>query len=505
MADTKKNSRKEINVQLIFGPSVHNLERMGRRGTRGLISLVWHSNSRDAIIRDEIRTTRWSTLAGFPMRLTQLVLKNFRAFSQLDLPLPAGPILLHGDNAQGKTTILEAVYYLATSRSPHAGNDRQLLNWYAVQPDDLVTVGRLTGLVQIGKEARPRNLEIRLIQEQSGRQNGPSFRRQALVNGVQIRMMDLLGNLNVVLFLPEDVGLVSAPPADRRRYMDITLCQVDRIYCQSLSRYNRVLAQRNALLRSLQEQRRRPDLDAQLAPWDQKLSELGAVVMLRRAALTNELESRAGQIHFRDLTGEAESLRLLYLPRLSPNNHTASSYSKRARNRNNWPPEIRESAAPQEGEEAEWLLVSTEEEVAGKLRNLLQESRPLELQRGVTVIGPHRDDLRFQVNGRDLSDFGSRGQQRTAVLALKLAEVEWMETQTGERPVLLLDEVLAELDQTRRAYLLDRVARVEQAILTATDPSMFSDEFLTQATQLEVSNGQVTSRPMHKELNEADM
>jgi DNA replication and repair protein RecF len=429
------------------------------------------------------------------MRLTQLVLTNFRAFSRLDLPLPAGPILLHGDNAQGKTTILEAVYYLATSRSPHTASDRQLLNWYAVQPEDLVTVGRLTGLVQTGGESRPRHLEIRLIQEQGSRQNGPSFRREVLVNGVKVRMMDLLGNLNVVLFLPEDVALVSAPPAERRRYMDITLCQVDRQYCQALSRYNRVLAQRNALLRSLQEQHRRSDLDAQLAPWDQKLSELGATVMLCRAALTNDLESRAGQIHFYDLTGQSESLRLLYLPRLSPNNHASSFYRRNARNRSDLPPEIRE-APPTEQEDTDWLLASSEEEVATQLRELLQESRPLELQRGVTLVGPHRDDLRFQVNGRDLSDYGSRGQQRTAVMALKLAEVEWMEAQTGERPVLLLDEVLAELDRTRRAYLLDRVADVEQAILTATDPSMFTDEFLVQATQLEVSNGQVTSRSM---------
>ena len=413
------------------------------------------------------------------MRLTQLALTNFRTFSRLDLPLPAGPILLHGDNAQGKTTVLEAIYYLATSRSPHTSRDRQLLNWYAVQPADLVTVGRLSGVVQLADDSRPRNLEIRLIQEQGGSQNGPSFRREVLVNGVKVRMMDLLGNLNVVLFLPEDVGLVSAPPAERRRYMDITLCQVDRHYCKSLSRYNRVLSQRNALLRAFQERRRQSEPAAQLEPWDQKLSELGAIVILRRAALTNELESRAGQIHFHDLTGEAESLRLVYLPRLSPNNHSSASRRQQGTEDLNG-----------------WLLTSSVEEVVLRLRELLQKSRPLDLQRGVTLVGPHRDDLRFQVNGRDLSEYGSRGQQRTAVMALKLAEVAWMEEQTGERPVLLLDEVLAELDQTRRAYLLHRVAMAEQAILTATDPGMFTSEFLAQASRLEVASGDVVSHPL---------
>ena len=168
------------------------------------------------------------------MRLEHLALTNFRNYTQLDLPLPAGPILLHGANAQGKTNLLEAVYYLATSKSPHASSDRQLLNWYANEP---LAVGRLTAAVQPAGDVRPRKLEIRLIREQIGGNNS-SFRREVLVNGVKVRLMDLLGNLNVVLFLPQDVALVSASPAERRRYLDITLCQVDRNYCRTLAQFD---------------------------------------------------------------------------------------------------------------------------------------------------------------------------------------------------------------------------------------------------------------------------
>ncbi len=433
------------------------------------------------------------------MRLTRLALTNFRNHTRLDLPLPAGPILLYGANAQGKTTLLEAIYYLATSKSPHASNDRQLLNWYANQAEKPLAVGRLTAVVQPAGDTRPRNLEIRLIREQSGRQNGPSFRREVLVNGVKVRLMDLLGNLNVVLFLPEDVALVSAPPAERRRYLNITLCQVDRHYCNTLSQYNRVLSQRNALLRTLQEQRRPATASAQLDPWDQKLAKLGAVIVLRRVALITELEQRAGQIHFHDLTGEAESLRLIYQPRLRPNNNF--SLAPPEGGAPDTRPGSANSIAPgtlhppkNSTDPAGWLLQRSEDELAIALRDILQTSRQLELQRGATLVGPHRDDLRFLVNGRDLAEYGSRGQQRTTVLALKLAEVAWMEKQTGERPLLLLDEVLAELDQTRRAYLLHCIGTAEQAVLTATDPSMFTDEFLAQATQMEVADGQVITR-----------
>jgi DNA replication and repair protein RecF len=412
------------------------------------------------------------------MRLTQITLSNFRNYTQLDLKLPAGPILLHGDNAQGKTTLLEAIYYLATSKSPHGTSDRQLLNWYANGPENPIVVGRLTATVQPAGDVRPRKLEIRLIRELGG-PNGSAFRREVLVNGVKVRLMDLLGNLNVVLFLPEDVGLVTASPSERRRYMDITLCQVNRRYCRALAQYNRVLSQRNALLKTLQERRGRRQ---ELAPWNLKLAELGSLIMHQRALLVADLDRRAGEIHFKHLTGEEESLRLVYQPQVesgagAPVETAASVYGEEV------------AADP-----AAWLQGESTITIAKALSDMLEVNVVQEMQRGATLIGPHRDDLRFLVNGRDVADYGSRGQQRTAVLALKLAEVEWMEVQSKERPVLLLDEVLAELDHTRRAYLLERVGGAEQSLLTATDPGMFTGEFLTQATRMEVARGRVSDQ-----------
>jgi DNA replication and repair protein RecF len=409
------------------------------------------------------------------MRLTQIALTNFRNYSQLDLKLPAGPILLHGANAEGKTTLLEAIYYLATSKSPHGTGDRQLLNWYANGPENPVAVGRLTAVVQPAGDVRPRKLEIRLIRELGG-PNGSTFRREVLVNGVKVRLMDLLGNLNVVLFLPEDVGLVTASPSERRRYLDITLCQVNRRYCRALAQYNKVLSQRNALLKSLQERRGRT---LELAPWNQKLTELGAIVMQQRSLLVTDLDRRAGEIHFEHLTGEQESLRLVYEPQVEP---SAGA-----------PDEIAASVYGEEAaaDPAGWLEGQSAEAIAAALSEMLEANVGQELQRGVTLIGPHRDDVRFLVNGRDVANYGSRGQQRTAVLALKLAEVEWMEIQSKERPVLLLDEVLAELDHSRRAFLLERIGGADQSLLTATDPSMFTGGFLTQATQMEVAGGRV--------------
>jgi DNA replication and repair protein RecF len=400
------------------------------------------------------------------MRLTQITLSNFRNYTQLDLRLPAGPILLHGDNAQGKTTLLEAIYYLATSKSPHGTSDRQLLNWYANGPENPAG------------DVRPRNLEIRLIRALGG-PNGSAFRREVLVNGVKVRLMDLLGNLNVVLFVPEDVGLVTASPSERRRYMDITLCQVNRRYCRALAQYNKVLSQRNALLKTLQERRGRRQ---ELAPWNLKLAELGSIVMHRRAQLVTDLDRRAGEIHFKHLTGEQESLRLVYVPQVEssagdPDESAAAVYGEEA------------AADP-----AAWLQGESTAIIAKSLSEMLEVNVVQEIQRGVTLIGPHRDDLRFLVNGHDAADYGSRGQQRTAVLALKLAEVEWMEVQSQERPVLLLDEVLAELDQTRRAYLLERIGGAEQSLLTATDPGMFTGEFLAQAARMEVAGGRVSSQ-----------
>ncbi|UCC51608.1 MAG: DNA replication/repair protein RecF [Anaerolineaceae bacterium] len=401
------------------------------------------------------------------MHITHLYLEYFRNYGRLELNLPLGATLLLGENAQGMTNLLEALTYLATTRSPHAGQDSQMLNWDMVSSPDPVIVGRLTAAIATKEGIR--RVQMRLIREQKER-GQVSFRREALINGRKVRLMDMLGQLQIVLFLPEDVNLITGAPNMRRRYLNVTLCQIDRHYCRNLSQYNKVLEQRNATLRRLAEGQDNPEI---LAIFSERLVELGSQIYARRAAFFAEISRDTQRIHYEELTGGRESLRIGYLPRLQV-----------GQNGND-----KETAVALAG----WLdehrgdLETVSQRFAGELAS----SYEADIARGATNIGPHRDDWCFWINGHLLSDYGSRGQQRSAMLAMKMAEIEWMSRLSGETPILLLDEVLAELDQQRRELLLRTVQSVEQAILTATDPGMFSSDFLEKATSMTVSGGRV--------------
>ena len=408
------------------------------------------------------------------MHITHLSLTNFRNYGRLELPLPQGPILLYGNNAQGKTNLLEAIYYLATTRSPHADNDAQLLNWNAAQSPEPVVVGRLVATVATAHETH--QLEMRLIQEQKlapSHYRNFSFRREALLDRRKVRLMDLLGTIRVVLFLPEDVQLLTGSPANRRRYMDITLCQIDPVYCRTLSNYNKVLEQRNAVLRQIAEGQSNRDV---LSIYTEKLVGLGSTIFCRRSTFLTNISRETQRIHYEHLTEGRESIRLLYLPRLSVKKTRLA------------PDENAKPAAL-----SDWLEThqGQTEKVSERFAKLLEESLATDIARGATTVGPHRDDWSFQLNGRSLGSFGSRGQQRTAILALKMGEINWMTAVTGERPILLLDEVVAELDEQRRSALLSYVTETTQAILTATDPGMFTDPFLQTATRMAVENGRI--------------
>lgn len=398
------------------------------------------------------------------MRIKHISLENFRNYRELELALPSGPTLLHGDNAQGKTNLLEAIYYLATTRSPHADHGRQLINWEKLEGEELIVVGRIVAQIEINSDSL--ELEMRLIREfQEGRYG---FRREALVNHRKVRLMDLIGKLRVVLFLPQDMAVVTGSPSVRRRYIDITLCQNDPSYCRALSTYNKVLEQRNALLRQIAEEGSGLDV---LPVYSDKLVEAGSHVFLGRARALSSLDELARHIHQSQLTLGKEKVSLIYLPRFANTNN----------GRNQEPNDL-----------GTWLSQQGDAEiVADRFQQELSRSKSAELAAGLTLVGPHRDDWRFQADGKDLSTFGSRGQQRTALLALKLAEIQWMTKKTGATPILLLDEVVAELDKKRREFLLSTVQEASQSILTATDPGMFSSEFLTRATSMRVSGGQI--------------
>ncbi|MBP7040204.1 MAG: DNA replication/repair protein RecF [Anaerolineaceae bacterium] len=398
------------------------------------------------------------------MHLTRLALTNFRIFSRLDLQLPKKVILLAGSNAQGKTTILEAVAYLATFSSFFAAADRQLLN-FNLQPEP-VLVGRIVGEYQRGLKSH--TLEVRFIQEYNGNPNAPRFRKEVLLDGVRKRMGEVFGQFNAVSFLPQMSRIIEGSPSERRQYLDDALSQAQAGYARHNADYTKALNQRNALLKILSE---RGGDTRQLEVWDEMLARHGAELMRARIRLLKELEEQAAPIHHQ-LTGGTELLRLLYKPSYEPLPA----------------PKGQLSLPVQTAVDRSQL---TTEEIEEGFRKALHAAYREDISRGMTTLGPHRDEFRFIGSGIDLGDYGSRGQGRTALLSLKMAEVQWMRARTGEWPVLLLDEIMAELDPERRASMLTVLSQVEQALLTSTDPDMFPLDFKQNHELWRVQDGMV--------------
>lgn len=406
------------------------------------------------------------------MYLTHLSLTNFRSFARLDVAVPRGPVLLVGGNAQGKTSLLEAIYFLATYESFHATSDRQLVNFLASQ--EPVVVARIVAEFRRKKgtegSAEPTNhkMEVRVIQEPSGLNGTPRLRKEILLNGLKRKVSEAVGEFNAVLFLPHMLRIVEGAPEERRRYLNMALIQVEPQYALALSEYGRILTQRNALLKQLSE--RGGDVQ-QLSYWDEQLSVYGAQLIHARIRAIQELERLAARIHG-ELTRSQEVLRLSYQPAFDPLQKKTSQYTLPI-------------DAPLD--RSRLSLEKIQNSFLESLTRLHSE----EIARGVTTLGPHRDELRFLSNQIDLGTFGSRGQARTAVLSLKLAEVDWMNGRTGQWPVLLLDEVLAELDTDRRADLLERLSQSEQALLTTTDLDLFSSKFIIKSKVWNIQGGRL--------------
>ncbi len=398
------------------------------------------------------------------MYLTYLGLNNFRNYTRLALDLPDGPVLLVGDNAQGKTNLLEAIYFLATTRSSFARAERQVINWYTLERDPF-PFARLEGHIKRGDTLS--KMDITLLPGDNGR-----IHKEMRLNGVKKRALDVVGHLNAVLFLPEDIDLVTGAPSGRRRYLDLTLCQIDPTYCRALTQYSQTLTQRNALLKQLADRQSHPD---ELLFWDEQLAALGATLIVIRRDTIATLDGLARSA-YRQLTGEQENLQLYYAPSFDPDRRPMPDYQRPLSLEEMW------SRGPQPLSEAD---------VKEAFQGELQQSRKEEIARGVTVIGPHRDDLHFVVDGIDMTLYGSRGQQRTAALALKLAEVDLMAQATGESPILLLDDVMSELDANRRARVISLVDGVQQSILTATDWGDFPDEFRNRSHTWQVQAGEL--------------
>ncbi len=385
------------------------------------------------------------------MYCQRLTLKDFRNYRRLDLSLSRGLTVFQGENASGKTTLLEALYLLATTKSPRAGSDQELVNFGAEAEFGAPAFARLTG--EVDRQDGEIEAEILILRDQppgADASTGGTARKRIKVNGTARRSIDLIGKINVVLFSPEDLDLVIGSPSLRRRYLDSTLSQIDHRYLRHWQDYAKVVAQRNGFLRNVRERQNRgrsPGRD-EMSIWNEELVKNGAYLIKRRLEALQSLNGLAAATHAK-LTGldsslmpeAANSFQLVYLP----------SFDLQG--------------------------VSDEAAIAARFEARLTEVRAQELQRGVSLAGPHRDDFAFMVEEANIATYGSRGQQRTAVLSLKLAEVGWMQAQTGDRPILLLDDILSELDVHRRQYVLDTVtARADQILITATDLAFFGDQ-----------------------------
>ena len=399
------------------------------------------------------------------MFLKRLSLTNFRKFARLDLDLPRQVVLLTGDNAQGKTTILEAIYFLAAFTSFQTSADRQIVNLDEAKKDSL-TVTRLVAEFQ--RANRKHRIEARLILEPVGVLNGQRLRKEILLDGVKKLANEIIGQFNAVIFVPQMSQIIEGAPEERRRYLNLALAQSVPAYARVLSEYTQAITQRNALLKALNENGGNRD---QLEVWDDALSRFGSQIILWRIEAVQRIEYLASRVHH-ELTHGTEILRLAYEPAYDPMPKPSGQLGLKI-----------DTVVDRSGFELD--------EIQSGFRERLRELRNEEIARGVTTIGPHRDELRFLANDYDLGNYGSRGQIRTALLALKLAEVNWMKERTGEWPVILLDEVMAELDVQRRADLLKYVGESEQVLFTTTDLNLFAPEFVERSEVWKVEGGRV--------------
>lgn len=341
------------------------------------------------------------------MRVKNLVFENFRNIKSRALTLESGLNLLYGDNAQGKTNTIEAVCFCALGKSPRSDKDKEMIAVSA----DYAKIGCVF-------ESHYGEGRIDAVLLRNGK-------KSISVNSVPIlRIGELMGYLNCVWFSPDELKLVKNGPAERRRFLDVDLCQTDRVYYYALSRYNRILTQRNNLLK---ENFKSENMESMLEIWDSQLVKEGTKLIVKRRAFVKGLAPYARDAHLK-LTDGKEVLNAQYISQI-------------------------------EGE--------SKEEIAESFKRLLIKSREKDMSQRFTTAGAQRDDVRLDVSGVDVRVYGSQGQQRTSALSLKLAEVKVFKEMTGDAPILLLDDVLSELDEGRQRRLLNYDGEM-QTILTTT-------------------------------------
>lgn len=371
------------------------------------------------------------------MHLINLELKNFRNYQAVDISFSKGINFLIGDNAQGKTNIVEAIYYLATGRPFRMGRDITVLNERA----DFFIV---KGIVELNK----RKLEVEI------KYNKEKNHKLITINQIrQNKFGDIFGNFNAVLFSPEDLSLIKGGPNERRKFLDIDISQVSPLYYSLLSEYSKILLQRNNLLKQIKEGK----CDNQLLEvFNIQLIDVATKIINKRLFTLRKLAPLARLIH-RKITNGLENLEISYI-----------------------------------SDEEEINLNFSQEKIIDLLNFQLKNKQILEKKRGTTLIGPHRDDIKIKLNKSDIRLYGSQGQQRTATLSLKLAELEFFKAERGEYPVLLLDDVMSELDNNRRSFLLKAIKENNiQTFITSTELDYSLSKILDEIMIYKVIKGQI--------------
>jgi DNA replication and repair protein RecF len=362
-----------------------------------------------------------------------LKLVNYRNYDALNISLAKNFNIIYGDNAQGKTNILEAIFLCASGRSHRTSKDADL-----VRSDN---VGYYIKL-EFEKNSYCSSIEILY---------GRIEKKRIKTNGIPIRKMaELMGHLNAVIFSPEDLLIIKEGPSERRRFIDITISQLRPSYLYDLQQYTKILSHRNSLLKEIQN---KSSLAETLDIWNGRLAEVGARIIKTRNEFVNVLSSRAEEKHFK-LSNGSEKLLIKYSPSIKAGNMGDIS------------------------------------EIETSFLKTLGESFKREMKYCTTMSGPQRDDYEIYLNGLDIKQFGSQGQQRTAILSLKLSEIDIMKELTGEFPVLLLDDVMSELDARRQEYLFENLQEV-QTFITCTDKRFFMDKITSFSRVFRVIKGKV--------------
>ena len=355
------------------------------------------------------------------MHIKNLSVMNFRNLADETINFSDGINIFYGDNAQGKTNLLEAVYICSTGRSQRTRTESQLIKFGYDEAHIRTFVMR---------ENSSDRIDVHIRKDE---------RKGMALNGIPIRKMaEFFGNLTAVIFSPEDLRLVKGGPSERRKFMDIELCQLNKVYCHDLQNYYKVLKQRNNLLKSAA---RDSSLADTLDVWDIQLSEYGERITAKREEFVKRLNDISGRIHS-GITDGREEFSIEYKTNFEQ----------------------------------------------GSLLERLNHFKKRDITLGSTSCGPHKDDMSFFINGNDTKFYGSQGQQRTASLSAKLAEIELIRNETGEDPILLLDDVLSELDENRQLFLMDNIGRL-QTFITCTGVEDSISKYIKDSTMYNVKNG----------------